>query len=67
MSDVGKRIQFNDGSMYNALPSSESMKRYDMCHGIHGAARERKGIKHATIAARRRHDKQVIQDQLESE
>jgi hypothetical protein len=37
---------------------------YDHCCGIHGAARERKGIKHGTVTARRRWDKTVIQQAL---
>jgi len=38
------RVKFNDSSMHNSLSSSESMKHHDHCCGIHGAARERKGI-----------------------
>jgi hypothetical protein len=38
--------------------------RYDHCCGIHGAARERKGIKRGTSAARRRHDKEVIEREM---
>lgn len=33
---------------------------YDHCCGIHGAARERKGIKKGTSAARRRYDKALL-------
>lgn len=61
---VVRKIQRNDGSMHNGLPSSESMKRNDYCCGIHGAARERKGIKRGTSSARRRLDKAVIQDEV---
>ena len=62
---VVKRVQDNDASMYNALPSTAVTKYEDHCCGIHGAARERKGIKRGTSAARRRHDKQVIKEEVE--
>jgi len=37
----------------------------DHCCGIHGAARERKGRKRGTSAARRRHEKELIRGELE--
>ena len=40
---------------------------YDHCCGIHGAARERKGIKKGTSAARRRYGKQLITAAQDSE
>ena len=36
----------------------------DHCCGIHGAARERKGIKKGTSAARRRYEKELIDQEL---
>ena len=38
---------------------------YDHCCGIHGAARERKGIKKGTSAARRRYDKGLVEKEME--
>lgn len=52
------------GSMTNKIPSSQEMKHYDNCCGIHGAARLRKGMKHATVTERRRHEKDIINEQL---
>ncbi len=39
----------------------------DHCCGIHGAARERKGIKKGTSSARRRLSKEIIQNALGDE
>ncbi len=57
------RVVRNDASMGNMLPSAKHGQHHDYCCGIHGAARERKGIKRGTSAARRRHDKLVIKDE----
>lgn len=65
MASPNHRVRVNDASMHNGLMSSESRKRDDRCCGIHGAMRERKGAKKATSAARRRHDKEVINKELE--
>lgn len=61
----GGTQRYNENSMANTLPSSESTKRDDQCCGIHGAARRRKGAKHGAICALRRHSKKVIQEGLE--
>ncbi len=55
-----QRVMVNDRSMHNGLESSERMKGWDHCCGIHGAARTRRGAKKATSAARRRFDKELI-------
>lgn len=55
-----RRVKKNSSRMSNTLPSSESIRHYDWCRGIHGAARNRRGIKRGTSAARRRNDKEVI-------
>jgi hypothetical protein len=60
--EVLSQVKHNDASMSGHLPSTQEMKAYDHCCGIHGAARERKGIKKGTASARRRHDKAVIRD-----
>ena len=44
--------------------SKADLLAYDHCCGIHGAARERKGMKHGTVCARRRHDAEVIAEAL---
>lgn len=62
---VYERILHNDATMDGPLPSTQILKYYDHCRGIHGAARERKGTKRGTSAARRRHDKIVIAQALE--
>lgn len=64
---VKAKVRHNDKSMANTLPSTESERHWDNCRGIHGAARRRAGIKHGTVCARRRHDKEVIQEQLKEE
>ena len=56
--NVKDRAQIS--SMANGLASSQATKRMDNCCGIHGAARKRIGAKKATSAARRRHDKKII-------
>lgn len=56
-----------DGSMYNGLPSAKELAQYDHCRGIHGAARERKGIKHARVTARRRLERLIIEQDLMDE
>lgn len=62
---VYRGVAKNAASMSNSLPSTESMRHRDYCCGIHGAARERKGIKRGTSAARRRYEKTVIAEGLE--
>lgn len=57
-------ILHNDRSMYNGLESTQAMKHFDHCCGIHGAARLRAGIKHARVTRRRRNDKIVIKEEL---
>jgi len=64
-ADVNARVRLNDSSMDNGLMSTEDSKAFDHCCGIHGAMRERRSAKRATSAARRRHDKVVIQQALE--
>lgn len=60
-TDVNERVALNDASMANHLMTTEYLKgRHDMTCGIHGAAKERKGAKKATSAARRRHEKTLI-------
>lgn len=59
------KIRHNDRFMQGNLASSEEMKALDCCCGIHGAARHRKGIKHATVTARRRNDKEIIRQEQE--
>lgn len=61
------RVQINDASMANGLPSTAEIRRggWDYYCGVHGIMRERRGIKRGTSAARRRHDKQVVRDHLE--
>lgn len=55
----------NDRTMFNGLPSTEELKTFDQCCGIHGAARQRKGIKHVRVTLRRRCDKQIIKQEME--
>ncbi len=59
-----KEVAKSPGSMNGELPSTRSRKRYDHCCGIHGAARERKGIKHARTTANRRYAKLLIEEEL---
>ena len=59
------KVKQNSASMANTLPSTHVLKHYDHCCGIHGAARERNGIKNGTSAARRRNDKDVILQEIE--
>lgn len=51
--------------MANTLMHTDDLKGYDHCHGIHGAAKERKGCKKATSAARRRNDKEIIKGEID--
>lgn len=60
------KVKRNDKSMGNGLPSAQERKTYDQCCGIHGAARERKGIKRGTNAARRRYEKDLINWELDN-
>lgn len=66
LADVKGRVAKNDGTMANTLMSTKDLKAYDHTCGIHGAARERRGAKKATSAARRRHEKTLIK-KLEDE
>lgn len=43
-----------------------SLVGYDHCCGIHGAARERAGLKHSRVTARRRYEKELIKQEMES-
>lgn len=63
-NEVYQECQKNDASMSGNLPSSQFLKRYDHCCGIHGAARKRKGFKRGKNAARRRFEKRLINDIL---
>lgn len=58
-------ITRNDRAMGGRLETAEWMKHLDWCHGIHGAAKWRKGIKKATSAARRRLEKKLIIKEME--
>ena len=60
-----KRVLHNPGTMANTLPSTQELKGFDHCCGIHGAMRERRGIKHGTSAARRRVDKLILAQELQ--
>lgn len=65
-SGVKHKVDYNDATMANGLPSTrKSGRRKDYVCGIHGAMRERRGIKHGTVCARRRRDKEVIQAALD--
>jgi len=61
---IKKTVRKNPRSMANALPSAQELKGRNQCCGIHGAARERKGLKHAKVTARRRLDKEIIEEAL---
>ncbi len=65
-SGVYDKVRHNDRSMANTLPSTAELRRggWDSCCGVHGLMRRRQGEKHGTVCARRRHDKQVIREQL---
>lgn len=63
-ANPNNRVRANDASMHNGLMSSKDAAGYDQTCGIHGAAQERKGAKKATSAARRRHDKEIINEEL---
>lgn len=62
---VKQKVRHNDRTMANTLPSTASLKGWDACRGIHGLAKARAGEKHGTVCARRRHDKEVINQELE--
>lgn len=61
---VMSEIRKNDSSMSGDLPSTQYLKMFDHCCGIHGVARERKGYKKGKNSARRRFEKKLIIDQL---
>lgn len=65
-SGVMDRIINNSATMSNGLPSTQERKHWDHCCGIHGAARERKGIKRGTSAARRRYEKKLVEYELDT-
>jgi hypothetical protein len=56
------KIKAESGSMSNSLLSAKELAVYDHCCGIHGAARERKGIKHAAVTKRRRLEKELVRN-----
>lgn len=66
--DVMNRVRNNPRSIVGHLVSSYKLaKVYRVClvHGIHGAARWRKGVKRGTNAARRREGKEEIRRQMD--
>jgi hypothetical protein len=48
------------GSMSNTIGSSENSRHLDSINGIHGIARARRGLKHATVSLSRRNAKKEI-------
>lgn len=64
-SGFNKYVQVHPGSMSGHLKSTNELKMYDHCCGIHGAARERRGLKHARITALRRQAKREIENSIE--
>lgn len=54
------RVVKNPSTMSNTQLSAKELSSYDQCRGIHGAARQRKGVKKGTNSARRRLDKKII-------
>lgn len=65
--DAYRKVAKNDASMANGLPSTQVLKTFDHCCGIHGAAKERRGIKRGTSAARRRYEKELISKLMSEE
>lgn len=63
--NVMRKVKNNDSRMGNSLPKTIELNMYDHCCGIHGAARERKGIKKGTNAARRRYEKEIIRSYID--
>jgi hypothetical protein len=61
--EVRGRVRKNPATMTNSLPSSKEMAGYDQCCGIHGAARARKGAKHAASVERRHIDKRLCRNE----
>lgn len=63
---VKRKVMHNDRSMANSLPSTKRLRwlGVDSCCGVHGLMRERQGVKHGTVCARRRRDKEVIKEEL---
>lgn len=59
---VRRDVERNAGSMSGKLASTRQMMIYDNCCGIHGAARDRRGMKRGKSAARRRNDLAVIRE-----
>lgn len=60
LNGIKESVRKNPNSMANSLPSTKELKQFDCCCGIHGAARKRRGAKHAKVTARRRLDKEII-------
>lgn len=56
----GQHIRKGLRGMGNSLKSSEEMRHDDNCRGIHGAARARRGVKHASVTLSRRLGKEDI-------
>ena len=50
-------------SMSNGLLSSEAMRHYDNCRGIHGAAKARSGVKRATVHLARRLGRKALDEE----
>jgi hypothetical protein len=63
-SGVRKRIEKNEARMGGHLASASQWTSCTVC-GIHGAARARRGIKKGTNAARRRHERELVQAGLQ--
>jgi len=67
---VVRRVEGNPSGMGGTLPKSSNSDHiwewgHCFCCGIHGAARERKGVKDGTHAALRRHGKRVIKQEMD--
>jgi hypothetical protein len=65
MGHKTEKVIRNPGSMSNSLPSTQEMRHFDHCCGIHGAARARKGAKHGASVSRRCNDKEIIKSLTE--
>lgn len=60
--NVYDKVCHNPNTMANTLPSAEEWNKFTYCAGIHGAMKQRKGVKRGTVCARRRMDKEVIKE-----
>ena len=56
-------VRHNPSTMANTLESSASMRGWD-ASGVQGIMNIRRGEKHGKVTARRRHDKEVVAEQL---